>query len=135
MKKILFSVVLAVSCCFSAQAQTPPAKADTVTATCKDGTPYSGATLKGACRGHGGVDKKAGAAAPAAAPAPAAKPTKAAAQATAGGGSGKVWVNTDSKVYHCPGGRWYGKTKAGEYMSESEAIAKGNRADHAKACA
>lgn len=142
MKKILFSVVLAVSFCLNAYAQTPPAKADAVTATCKDGTPYSGATLKGACRGHGGVDKKAGAAptaepAPAAAPAPAAKPAKAAApaQAAAGGGDGKVWVNTDSKVYHCPGGRWYGKTKAGEYMSESEAKAKGNRADHGKACA
>jgi hypothetical protein len=137
MKKILFSVVLAVACCFSAHAQTP-AKGDTVTATCKDGTPYSGATLKGACRGHGGVDKKAGAAAPAAMPepAPATKPAKAAkAEAAAGGGAGKVWVNTDSKVYHCPGGRWYGKTKAGEYMSESEAKAKGNRADHGKACA
>jgi hypothetical protein len=142
MKKILLSVVLAVSFCLSAHAQTP-AKGDTVTATCKDGTPYSGATLKGACRGHGGVDKKAGAAAPAApaaAPEPTAKPAKAAkaeapAQAAAGGGAGKVWVNTDSKVYHCPGGRWYGKTKTGEYMSESEAKAKGNRADHGKACA
>jgi len=140
MKKIMLSAVLAVACCFSAFAQTPPAKADAVTATCKDGTPYSGATSKGACRGHGGVDKKAGAAAPPAAPEPAAKPAKAAkaeapAQAAAGGGAGKVWVNTDSKVYHCPGGRWYGKTKAGEYMSESEAKAKGNRADHGKACA
>ncbi|MFZ3298081.1 MAG: signal peptide protein, partial [Ralstonia pickettii] len=47
-----------------------------VHAVCKDGTPYSGATLKGACRGHGGVDKKASAGgAPAAAPAaPAATP-------------------------------------------------------------
>lgn len=52
----------------------------------------------------------------------------------AGGGAGKVWVNTDSHVYHCAGDRWYGKTKQGEYMSESAAKAQGNRADHGKAC-
>lgn len=70
----------------SAYAQTPaPATAPATTsgavhAVCKDGTPYSGATLKGACRGHGGVDKKASAAdaAPAAsAPAAAAAPAPA----------------------------------------------------------
>ncbi|MDB5852294.1 MAG: hypothetical protein JWR22_335 [Herminiimonas sp.] len=54
--------------------------------------------------------------------------------AATGGGAGKVWVNTDSKVYHCPGTRYYGKTKTGEYMAESEAKSKGNRADHNKAC-
>ena len=51
-----------------------------------------------------------------------------------GGGPGQVWVNSASHVYHCPSDRWYGKTKSGEYMSESDAIAKGNRADHGKAC-
>jgi DNA uptake protein ComE-like DNA-binding protein len=41
---------------------------------------------------------------------------------------GMVWVNTDSKVYHKEGSRWYGKTKEGEWMTEDEAIKKGNRA-------
>jgi uncharacterized protein DUF3761 len=70
---------------------------------------------------------------------PAAKSTKTAAaepRATpaAGGGAGKVWVNTDSKVYHCQGNKWYGTTKKGEYMTEAQAKAAGNRADHGKSC-
>jgi hypothetical protein len=82
------------------------------------------------------------AAAPAPSPAPATTagrpdPSKAppASQAAApGGGPGMVWVNSASKVYHCPSDRWYGKTKAGEYMTEADAKAKGNRADHNKPC-
>ena len=38
--------------------------------------------------------------------------------------SGMVWVNTDSGVYH-KGGRWYGKTKTGKFMSEADAKAAG----------
>jgi hypothetical protein len=34
--------------------------------------------------------------------------------------SGMVWVNLDSGVYH-KGGRWYGKTKSGKFMSEDDA--------------
>ena len=80
------------------------------------------------------------ASAPAAAPAapaaaaPARKSTAPAATAAAGGGAGQVWVNSSSKVYHCSGDRWYGKTKQGAYMTESEAVAQGNRPDHGKAC-
>ena len=64
---------------------------------------------------------------------PAAK-TAAPATAAAGGGDGKVWVNTKSKTYHCEGTKFYGKTKTGEYMTETDAKAKGNHADHGKAC-
>jgi len=39
-------------------------------------------------------------------------------------GSGKVWVNLDSGIYH-KNGRWYGKTKNGKFMSEAEAKAAG----------
>ena len=46
----------------------------------------------------------------------------------------RVWVNTDSHVYHCPGTRWYGNTKKGEYMSQKEAQDKGNRPAYGKYC-
>ncbi len=147
-------------------AQAPAAAPAGSTGLCRDGSYWSGATKKGACRGHKGVQDwyagsstAAGAAraaaataaptpaTPAAAPAPAAAsvpapaptmaPKRAAAPTVAqapGGGPGLVWVNTSSKVYHCPTDRYYGKTKNGSYMSESDAIAKGNRADRGKAC-
>ena len=43
-------------------------------------------------------------------------------------GSGMVWVNLDSGVYHREGDRWYGKTKRGKYMSEADAQKAGYRA-------
>jgi hypothetical protein len=146
--------------------ETPGEKSVPVGATglCKDGTAYTGATKQGACRGHKGIKEWYGAAsaAPAAAtsestatppsaaakkesapaaptsaktspeaPAKAAKPGSASAP---GGGAGKVWANDDSKIYHCPDDRFYGKTASGSYMTESEAIAQGYRADHNKPC-
>lgn len=46
----------------------------------------------------------------------------------------KVWVNTRSGVYHCPGSRWYGKTKQGKYMGECEAQKEGYRPAYARPC-
>jgi hypothetical protein len=131
-------------------AQAPASAPAGATGLCNDGTYYTGATKKGACRGHKGVkDWYADAAtAPAtkptaaAAPAPAAAPASAPAAKTSantatpapGGRAGQVWLNTATNVYHCEGTEWYGKTKAGAYMTEAEAKAKGAHADHGKAC-
>jgi DNA uptake protein ComE-like DNA-binding protein len=41
---------------------------------------------------------------------------------------GMVWVNTDTKVYHREGDRWYGNTKHGKYMTEADALKAGYRA-------
>jgi hypothetical protein len=41
--------------------------------------------------------------------------------------SGKVWVNLDSGIYH-KGGRWYGKTKNGKFMTVDEAKKVGYKA-------
>ena len=136
---VAIGALLASSMAF-AQTSAPAAASGmpsaTVNAVCKDGTTYSGATLKGACRGHGGIDKK-GASKTSAAPSGSAASTTAAASTVtpaAGGGFGKVWVNNPTKVYHCPNDKYYGKTKNGAYMSEADAKAKGFRPDHVKVC-
>jgi len=59
--------------------------------------------------GRPSEDERAEAASPAATPA----------------GAGQVWVNTKSGKYWMPGSRYYGRTKQGEYMPESEARSKG----------
>lgn len=55
-------------------------------------------------------------------------------QADQGNPDVKVWVNTASGVYHCPGTRWYGNTKRGEYMAQAEAQKKGYRPAYGKVC-
>ena len=145
-------------------AQAPAGAPAGTTGLCNDGTYYTGATKQGACRGHKGVKDWYGSSAAnppaatkgsttakpatAATTAPAANPPAAATTATqppakatsktaaaaAGGGPGQVWLNTSSNVYHCPGTQYYGKTKAGAYMTEAEAKAKGAHPDHGKAC-
>jgi hypothetical protein len=64
----------------------------------------------------------------------AAAPVQKPASTAPAGGPNSVWVNESTKVYHCPNTRWYGKTKQGVYMNENEAVAKGYKADHGKAC-
>ena len=146
---------------FASFAQTPaagaapaaaPATAAMQSFVCKDGTSVSAASAKGTCAGHKGIDKDAtakasagpaaaapaakampAAAAPAAAPAAASK-TAPAATAAAGGGPGQVWVNEGTKIYHCQGDRYYGKTKAGKYMSEAAAKAAGAHGANNKTC-
>ena len=51
-----------------------------------------------------------------------------------GDGPGQVWVNANSKVYHCSGDKYYGKTKHGSFMNEADAKAKGFHADRGKTC-
>ncbi len=49
----------------------------------------------------------------------------ASASAPTGATDGQVWVNTKSGAYWRPGTRYFGKTKEGKYMTESEAIKAG----------
>ena len=113
-----------------------------VTATCKDGTTFSGATKRGACSGHKGVKSWAGAMEATDSKAESKAESKERGRqasaplptAAAGGGDGKVWVNAKSNTYHCQTDRYYGKRKTGAYMTEAEAKAKGAHADHGKAC-
>ena len=143
-------------------AQAPAGAPAGATGLCNDGSYFKGTVKIGACTGHKGLKtwygvppknaspsstpaaKSASPATPAATPASA--PSKPAAQAAPaktsnsamaqapGGGPGLVWVNTASKVYHCPGTQYYGKTKAGAYMSEADAKAKGNHPVGGKPC-
>ena len=52
----------------------------------------------------------------------------------AGNADVKVWVNTGSGVYHCPGTRWYGNTKQGNYMTQGQAQDAGYRPAYGKVC-
>ena len=121
MKLLLQSLALSAGLLLAAQgfAQTPAAPA-------KPATPPMPAT----------ATAPAAPATPVAAPAAPAKKSayKVPETAAPGGGDGKVWVNSASKVYHCPGTKYYGKTKAGEYMSEADAKAAGNHPVNKKAC-
>jgi hypothetical protein len=156
-RSMLAVTALAVTAVIASQtgvAQAPAGAPAGSTGVCNDGSYWTGASKSGACRGHKGVKTwyggagsaaapAASATAPAPAPAAAAAPTpspktKAATPASStpapGGGPGLVWLNTSSNVYHCSGTKYYGKTKAGTYMTEAAAKAKGAHADAGKPC-
>ena len=147
----------------AAFAQAPAGAPAGSTGSCKDGSYTSNETKKGACAGHKGVKEWFAANAapsksstknemtPATVPNAPAAPSEPGAATTPmkpkamtkpgdtakpaeGGGPGKVWVNASSKVYHCPGTKYYGATKEGSYMTEAEAKSAGAHADHGKAC-
>jgi hypothetical protein len=42
--------------------------------------------------------------------------------------AGMVWVNTNSKVYHSSGSKYYGKTKHGKWMTAADARKAGYKA-------
>jgi hypothetical protein len=155
-RSMLAATALAVTAMIASQvgaAQAPAGAPAGATGLCNDGTYWTGAAKSGACRGHKGVKTwyastaapaSAAAPAPAPAPAPAAAPapmtmkaktsTPASTTPAPGGGPGLVWLNTSTKVYHCPGTKYYGTTKAGAYMTEAAAKAKGAHADAGKPC-
>jgi len=139
--RLFWACILASQLCV---AQAPAGAPAGATGLCNDGTYYTGSTKQGACSGHKGVKEwygtaastpaKTSAAAPSTASAPTSQATPKTSAPASGGGAGQVWLNTATNVYHCPGTRYYGKTKAGAYMTEAEAKAKGAHADHGKAC-
>jgi hypothetical protein len=158
-RSMLAVTALAVTAMIASQAgvaQAPAGAPAGATGLCNDGSYWTGASKSGACRGHKGVKTwyasaaTAPAAPAAAAPAAPAAPAAAAAPAAPspkskgatptsttpapGGGPGLVWLNTSTKVYHCPGTKYYGTTKAGAYMTEAAAKAKGAHADAGKPC-
>jgi hypothetical protein len=162
LQRALIAFALGCGMCQLGIAQVPAGAPAGSTGQCKDGSYITAPSKTGACRGHKGVQqwfapaasaKSNGAAAsatlaPAAQTAPAPAPSAAAtsshgskpssstanmAQAP-GGGPGMVWLNASTNVYHCPGSRYYGKTKDGKYLTEAQAKAAGAHPDHGKAC-
>ncbi|WP_080426944.1 DUF3761 domain-containing protein [Burkholderia ubonensis] len=141
MGKYLIATALAAGLCFSLNgfSQVPASAPAGTTALCKDGSFSSSANRQGACHSRNGVQTWYGAVAGvnsenapvATSSAQAAKPQSA---STSNGGSGQVWVNTKTKVYHCRSDKHYGKTKQGQFMSETAAKAAGDHPAHGKSC-
>lgn len=49
-------------------------------------------------------------------------------------GTDTVWINTNSKVYHCRGSATYGNTTRGRYATEAEAVRDGARPAGGRRC-
>ena len=131
----LLALALALACALLGHAQAQ-------SVTCRDGTVLTGPDAGRMCVAHGGMPPGAlgsereprglsrpaqrgmtarGAAGPTGEPAP-------------GGGPGQVWVNSSTKIYHCPGTQYYGRTKRGEYIAEAAAKAGGAHPAGGRAC-
>ncbi len=138
---VLMAIALICGVCRAQTAApdgTPPASQGAppeATARCNDGS-YSKAKQKWqACGGHKGVQTWFAGGSTGPAKSTAAGPAPAAAQPPAAGdNAGKVWVNQQTKVYHCPGSKFFGKTKNGVYMTEAEAKKAGAHPDRGKPC-
>ncbi len=123
MRHMLLALAAAVGLAGTAHAQS---------VTCRDGTVLTGANAQRMCGTHGGMPP--GSYAPAAPASRGRASSSAPGEPAAGGGPGRVWVNSSSKVYHCQGDRYYGTTKRGEYMIETAARAAGAHGAGGKAC-
>ncbi len=105
---------------------------------CKKGIPCGGACISASrtCRIGSPSPEPASADKPASSPPTqptsdsSTKPTSDTTQA----GSTKVWINIKSRVYHCPGTRYFGATASGKYSTEREAIAAGIRGANGRRC-
>jgi hypothetical protein len=62
------------------------------------------------------------------------KPFQPADKQAPGAAPNKVWLNSGTKIYHCPGDRYYGRTKAGKYVTEPEAKATGAHVAKGETC-
>ena len=122
MRPLLIAFTFTVVLAGTAQAQS---------VTYRDGTVLTGANARALCAAHGGMPPWA---APAASTPGGASPSAPQGSAAPGGGPGQAWVNKSSRVYHCPGDRYYGKTKQNEYVTEAAAKAAGAHGSGGKVC-
>lgn len=51
-----------------------------------------------------------------------------------GGAPNLVWANSHTKRYHCPGGKYYGRTYQGSYVDETDAIEDGYKPSNRTGC-
>ena len=146
-RHLLVSAALLLAPNSRAFAQTPSAQS--ATAKCRDGSLSYSTTRSGTCSRHGGVAEwlvPSGATAQCSDSTYSTSASRQGACSRHGGvalwlttgstdaGATKVWVNTTSGVYHCPGTRYYGGTKQGVYLTEVEARSKGYRPAYGRSC-
>jgi hypothetical protein len=112
---VLCSLIAAGALCAGCAHVGPPADAS-ARLVCKDGTPL---THNGECGGRGGIDRQAST-----------DKTRTlrdtqVSGAAAAGQPGEVWATPAAKTYLCQGDPDYGRSKEGQFMSQSDARAKG----------